>query len=120
MPMNSTESPVNLLTGSHVDPVTHTPAYKETAVQMQILEPKGEIPLPRINPRFGRPTPQQGVEVERKWRRPDYQFPGNALGSDQDPIGGLTQMAQPISILPPRQDGAGADRHFARCAASAR
>jgi formate dehydrogenase major subunit len=79
MPMNSTESPVNLLTGSHVDPVTHTPAYKETAVRMQVLEPKGESPLPRINHRFGHPTPQQGVEVERKWRRPDYRFPGNAL-----------------------------------------
>ena len=79
MPMNSTESPVNVLTGSHVDPVTHTPAYKETAVQMQVLEPKGESPLPRINPRFGHPTPQQGVEVKRKWLRPDYQFPGNAL-----------------------------------------
>src|SRR6202790_5047544 len=58
MPMNSTESPVNLLTGSHVDPVTHTPAYKETAVHMQVLEPKGESPLPRINPRFGHPTPR--------------------------------------------------------------
>jgi formate dehydrogenase major subunit len=79
MPMNSTESPVNLLTGSHVDPVTHTPAYKETAVRMQVLEPKGESPLPRINHRFGHPTPQRGVEVERKWRRPDYRFPGNAL-----------------------------------------
>ena len=79
MPMNSTENPVNLLTGSHSDTVTHTPAYKETAVQMQVLEPKGESPLPRINPRFGHPTPQRGVEVERKWRRPDYRFPGNAL-----------------------------------------
>jgi formate dehydrogenase major subunit len=79
MPMNSTESPVNVLTGSHVDPVTHTPAYKETAVQMQVLEPKGESPLPRINHRFGHPTPQKGVEVERKWRRTDYRFPGNAL-----------------------------------------
>ena len=79
MPMNSTESPVNLLTGSHTDPVTHTPAYKETAVQMHILTAKGESPLPRINHRFGHPTPQQGVEVERKWRQPGYQFPGNAL-----------------------------------------
>jgi formate dehydrogenase major subunit len=79
MPMNSTESPVNVLTGSHVDPVTHTPAYKETAVRMQILEPKGESPLPRINPRFGHPTPQKGVEVERKWQRQDYRFPGNGL-----------------------------------------
>ena len=37
MPMNSTESPVNVLTGSHTDPVTHTPAYKETAVKLQVL-----------------------------------------------------------------------------------
>jgi formate dehydrogenase major subunit len=52
MPMNSTENPVNLLTGSHTDAVTHTPAFKETAVQMQVLEPKGESPLPRNNSRF--------------------------------------------------------------------
>jgi formate dehydrogenase major subunit len=79
MPMNSVESPVNLLTGRHTDPHTHTPAYKETAVKMEVLEAKGESPLPRINPRFGRPTPQQGVEVERKWRQPSYRFPGDVL-----------------------------------------
>jgi formate dehydrogenase major subunit len=79
MPMNSTENPVNLLTGSHTDVVTHTPAYKETAVQMEILEPKGESPLPPNNPRFGHPTPQKGVEVERKWKQPGYRFPGNGL-----------------------------------------
>ena len=79
MPMNSTESPVNLLTGSHTDPFTHTPAYKETAVHMQVLMAKGESPLPRINHRFGHATPQNGVEVERKWRQSSYQFPGNAL-----------------------------------------
>ena len=28
MPMNSSESPVNRLTGSHSDPLTHTPGYK--------------------------------------------------------------------------------------------
>src|ERR1700704_5647010 len=37
MPMNSTESLVNILTSSYTDPVTHTPAYKETAVQMLVL-----------------------------------------------------------------------------------
>jgi formate dehydrogenase major subunit len=79
MPMNSTESPVNLLTGSHTDPATHTPAYKETAVRMEVLEAKGESPLPRINHRFGHPTPQQGVEVERKWRQSSYHLPGNGL-----------------------------------------
>jgi formate dehydrogenase major subunit len=79
MPMNSTQSPVNLLTGSHTDPVTHTPAYKETAVRMEVLETIGESPLPRTNHRFGRPTPQRGVEVERKWRQSSYHFPGNGL-----------------------------------------
>jgi formate dehydrogenase major subunit len=79
MPMNSTESPVNLLTGSHTDPATHTPAYKETAVRMEVLAAKGENPLPRTNHRWGQPTPQTGVEVERKWRQPGYKFPGNTL-----------------------------------------
>jgi len=79
MPMNSPESAVNILTGSHTDPDTHTPAYKETAVRMEILETKGESPLPRTNPRFGHPTPQQGVEVERKWRQSTYRFPGSGL-----------------------------------------
>ena len=79
MPMNSAECPVNVLTGSHTDPVTHTPAYKETAVKLTVLNEKGENPLPRTNSRFGHPTPQRGVEVERKWKRPDYRMPGNGL-----------------------------------------
>ncbi len=77
MPMNSTERPVNRLTGSHTDTATHTPAYKETAVQLRVLPKPGENPLPRINHRFGHPTPQNGVQIERKWKRPDYQMPGN-------------------------------------------
>jgi len=79
MPMNSSTSPVNLLTGSHTDPATHTPAYKETAVRMEVLARAGESPLPRINHRFGHPTPQSGVEVERKWRQPGYRFPGDLV-----------------------------------------
>lgn len=75
MPMNSSESPVNLLTGSHVDAITHTPAYKEASVRMVVLDEVGESPLPRINSRFGQPTPQNGVEVERKWKRKDYKPP---------------------------------------------
>jgi formate dehydrogenase major subunit len=75
MPMNSTESPVNRLIGSHTDPVTHTPAYKEAAVRMLVLPEVDESPLPRANPRFGQPTPQRGVEVERKWNRGDYSIP---------------------------------------------
>jgi formate dehydrogenase major subunit len=76
MPMNSTESPVNRLTGSHTDPVTHTPAYKDTSVKLRVLPEKGQSPLPKTNYRFGHPTPQRGVEVERKWKRPDYWMPG--------------------------------------------
>jgi formate dehydrogenase major subunit len=75
MPMNSTESPVNALTGNHTDPASHTPAYKETAVRLRVLNENGESPLPRSNSRFGRPTPQRGVEVERKWNRGDYHMP---------------------------------------------
>jgi formate dehydrogenase major subunit len=79
MPMNSVESPVNRLTSSHTDVVTHTPAYKEASVHLDVLQEVGESPLPRINHRFGHPTPQRGVEVERKWKRPDYSVPGNGL-----------------------------------------
>jgi len=79
MPMNSTESPVNRLTSSFTDPATHTPAYKEAAVRIEVLPEVGESPLPRINFRFGHPTPQHGVEVDRKWKRADYHIPGNGL-----------------------------------------
>src|SRR5260370_6467016 len=79
MPRNAAENPVNVLTGSHTDPATNTPAYKETAVKLQVLSEKGESPLPRTNSRFGQPTPQRGVEVERKWKRPDYRMPGGGL-----------------------------------------
>jgi formate dehydrogenase major subunit len=80
MPMNSVESPVNRLTSSHTDLVTNTPAYKEASVHLNVLAQVGESPLPRINSRFGHPTPQNGVEVERKWKRPDYAPPGNGNG----------------------------------------
>ncbi len=79
MPMNSSTSPVNRLTSSFTDPVTHTPAYKEVAVHAEVLGEVGTSPLPRNNPRFGHPTPQRGVEVERKWKRADYREPGKQL-----------------------------------------
>ena len=86
MPMNSTDSPVNRLTSSHTDVVTHTPAYKETAVNLRVLPEKtGESPLPRGNSRFGHPTPQRGVEVERKWQRPDYRMPGTNVKKSTPP-----------------------------------
>jgi formate dehydrogenase major subunit len=87
MPMNSAQSAVNLLTGSHSDPVTHTPAYKETAVKLEVLAPKGESPLPRTNFRFGHPTPQRGVEVERKWNQPGYRFPADVLVQIEKTLG---------------------------------
>ena len=79
MPMNSTLEPVNRLTSSYTDKATHTPAYKETSVNLTVLSQKGENPLPRTNSRYGSPTPQKGVEVERKWARSDYHLPGNGL-----------------------------------------
>jgi len=78
MPMNSVEEPVNRLTSSFTDKATHTPAYKETSVKLQVLGETGESPLPRTNSRFGHPTPQNGVEVERKWKRTDYREPGGS------------------------------------------
>jgi formate dehydrogenase major subunit len=80
MPMNSVESPVNRLTSNYTDLVTHTPAYKEASVSLRVLpEETGENPLPRTNSRFGHPTPQNGVEVERKWKRADYSLPSNGM-----------------------------------------
>ena len=78
LPLNSSEQPVNRLTGAGIDRATHTPAYKETTVQMVPLDEQGANPLPRINFRYGHPTPQNGVEVERKWQRSDYRLPGTA------------------------------------------
>ena len=80
MPMNSTKEPVNKLTSSHTDRATHTPAFKETAVQMNVLPEQGENPLPRQNFRYGKRNPLPGVEVERKWAREDYYLPGTGPG----------------------------------------
>ncbi len=59
--------------------MAHTPAYKETSVRLEVLGDVGENPLPKTNSRFGHPTPQNGVEVERKWRHTDYRQPGHDL-----------------------------------------
>jgi formate dehydrogenase major subunit len=85
LPLTSQEGPVNILTGPHLDPVVFTPAYKETAVRIQILPDKGSNPLTKISFRYsGKRTPQPGVEIERKWKRNDYHFP--------DPLG-LVQIS---------------------------
>jgi formate dehydrogenase major subunit len=81
MPINSVEEPVNRLTSSHTDRNTHTPAYKETSVQMTLLPERGKDdknPIPRGNFRNGHRTPQTGLEIERKWARSDYHLPGTA------------------------------------------
>jgi formate dehydrogenase major subunit len=74
VPMHSAshESAVNLLTGGAVDIETHTPAYKQAKVRMQILQLEGKNPLPKNNPRNAKRTPQMGIEVFRKWERDDY------------------------------------------------
>jgi formate dehydrogenase major subunit len=77
LPLTSSEGPVNVLTGSKVDKDVHTPAYKETAVKIEVLPFHGDNPLKPLNFRYsGKPTPQAGVEVERKWKRSDYRIPG--------------------------------------------
>ena len=79
MPMNSLEEPVNRLTSSNTDKVTSTPAYKEASVRMELIDAHGASPLPPGNSRFGHPTPQRGVEVERKWKRSNYSAPGGLV-----------------------------------------
>ncbi|HEK9100703.1 formate dehydrogenase subunit alpha [Bacillus cereus] len=66
------EEAVNRLTSSYHDLVTHTPNYKEMSVKMEILEEKGESPLPKVNYRFGNRMPQISVRVEEKWKRDDF------------------------------------------------
>ncbi|MBS1798269.1 MAG: formate dehydrogenase subunit alpha [Acidobacteria bacterium] len=79
MTLNTVTEPVNRLTSSYTDRATHTPAFKETAVSMTVLSGEaGASPLPQRNFRFGKRTPQSGVEIERKWARPDYHLPGTS------------------------------------------
>ncbi|WP_405127390.1 formate dehydrogenase subunit alpha [Salicibibacter halophilus] len=80
LPMNDAgEGAINYLTSSHADKDTDTPAYKEVSAKMEVLQPKGDSPLPNINHRNGNPQPQIGVDVEQKWKRKDYTFPGDLV-----------------------------------------
>lgn len=74
LPMNSTDkdSAINFLTGPAYDSRTHTPAYKQTKVRMEVLGSCGTPPLPKTNPRNKKRHPQNGVEAQRKWNRPGY------------------------------------------------
>lgn len=88
IPMNDNgEAAINRLTSGEVDKDTDTPAYKDTAVRMEVLSVEGESPLPANNHRNGKRTPQAGVEVERKWARPDYIFPGELVMHKKELMG---------------------------------
>lgn len=80
LPLNSNgKLAVNYLTDNRVDKDTNTPAYKEIAVKMKVIKKQGKSPLPGHNHRRGNRQPQNGVEVERKWERTDYIFPGSQV-----------------------------------------
>ena len=73
--IHTSRQSVNLLTGDHADPVVDTPAFKELAVKMEVLQYEGEPPLPKVNFRHYGRTPVSGVQVNRKWERDDYVQP---------------------------------------------
>ena len=77
VPENATRNlrAINVLTSNDTDRSTDTPAYKEVAARMEILEREGQPVLPQTNQRYHKARPQNGVEAERKWRRPDYVMP---------------------------------------------
>lgn len=84
LPMNDRgDAAINLLTSSYADKDTDTPAYKETKVKLEILREEGSNPLPRINHRYGNPQPQRGVNVQKKWARKDYIFPGELVKKER-------------------------------------
>jgi formate dehydrogenase major subunit len=88
LPMNdSGESAINLITSSYADKDTDTPAYKEVKAKLEVLEIEGVNPLPKNNFRYGNPNPQRGVEVERKWKRKDYAFPGDLVKKEGKKLG---------------------------------
>ena len=86
MPMNSSEneSAINVLTSSETDRATHTPAYKELAVRIEVLGTDGVVALPRNNFRYASRKPQLGVQVEQKWARSDYVDPLTKLYREED------------------------------------
>ncbi|MCU7557621.1 formate dehydrogenase subunit alpha [Macrococcus capreoli] len=82
LPMNDNgDAAINLLSSSIADKDTHTPAYKETKAKLIILDKGTKSPLPENNFRFGNRTPQMGVNVQGKWNRKDYVFPGDIVKS---------------------------------------
>jgi formate dehydrogenase major subunit len=92
MPLNSATRRVNNLTSNATDKDSHTPAYKEISVNLEVLPETGMTPLPITNHRYGHPTPQRGVEVQRKWNRSDYHLPGSREGDKLVQIQGAKQV----------------------------
>lgn len=74
VPMNTRADAeaVNYLTSSYHDLATHTPAYKEMSVRMEVLEDSGQHPIPKHNWRHATSISRSGVEVTKKWKRKDY------------------------------------------------
>ncbi|MCE4957393.1 formate dehydrogenase subunit alpha [Macrococcoides caseolyticum] len=82
LPMNDNgDAAINLLSSSIADKDTSTPAYKETKAKLIILDKGTKSPLPESNFRFGNRTPQMGVNVQGKWNRADYVYPGDIVKS---------------------------------------
>ncbi|PLR75413.1 formate dehydrogenase subunit alpha [Bacillus sp. V3-13] len=84
LPMNDAgDAAINLLTSSYGDKDTDTPAYKEVQAKLEVLKEEGINPLPKINHRYGNPQPQIGVQVQKKWARRDYIFPGDLVKKER-------------------------------------
>ncbi|MCK6259105.1 formate dehydrogenase subunit alpha [Fictibacillus sp. KIGAM418] len=78
LPLNDNgKSAINYLTNNDTDKDTNTPAYKEIPAKVEVLEKKGDSPLPLFNYRRGHRNPQPGVNVQKKWDRSDYIYPGS-------------------------------------------
>ncbi len=76
IPIHQGKPGINELTGEHHDPDVNTPAYKETAVRMELIPRPGiGHPLPRENFRYGHRTEIAHVPVDAKWTQPDYVAP---------------------------------------------
>ncbi len=77
---NGSLGAINLLTNSDVDQYTDTPSYKRTSCGLEVITKRGKSPLNPNNFRVNKKRhPQYSVQVQKKWERPDYVFPGNQV-----------------------------------------
>lgn len=78
MPMHGRKNSeaINVLTSFEADKDTDTPAYKELAVRMEVLDgERRKAPLKPNNQRNRPRHPTTGVQVNQKWDRADYKRP---------------------------------------------